>query len=1090
MTLQENNTPKQDTQIDTHSLHETHRSFSSTFIIRPVATTLLMFAIMIAGVLGYHFLPVAPLPQVDYPTIQVTTLYPGASPDIMASSVTAPLERQFGQVSGLDQMYSKSGNGVSVITLQFNLALGLEVAEQEVQAAINAASNLLPKDLPYPPIYNKVNPADPPVISIAVTSNTLPMTEVADLVQNRIVHKLAQINGIGLVSLSGGQKPAIRISVNQANLTSYGLDSEAIRTALASASVNSAKGSFDGPERAITLSANDQLSSPEEYKAIILKNDPTSMGVIRLGDVADVNEAPENYYLGAWNQQRPAIIINVQKQPGANVINTVDAIQALLPELIKTLPASVNVEVIIDRTDSIRASIHDVQTELLFAISLVIMVIYLFLRNMAATIIASIAVPLSLIGTFAVIYLLGYSINNLTLMALTIATGFVVDDAIVVIENISRYLESKKGDAELRMANGETVEHDGGLPPLLATLIGAKEIGFTIISLTISLVAVLIPLLFMGDIIGRLFHEFAVTLAVSILISGFVSLTLTPMLCAKILKNSSLSTPSRFSQIIERFFHYVVTIYGKSLKRILNYPKTMLSITLATLLVTILMYITIPKGFFPLQDNSLIQGTIIAKQSNSFSQMRTLQNEVSEALLSNVDINNVTTFIGIDNANSTLNSLRIQIALVPLAQRQANSIDEIITDIKTRLSIIPDINIYLQPQQDLTIETQATRTPYQFTLRANSLDQLESWVPQFETALKALAEIKDVSHDWQDEGASLYINVNRDVASRLGITMSAINSALYNAFGQRQISTLYTQSNQYSVVIDNLSKLEQQRNERQATLDEVLSTLHIKNSAGNMIPLNTLAAFEYRQTHLAINRLGQFPIATFSFDVNREAGYALSDAINAVNQAKASIALPENMQTEFQGATLAFNKALTNTVWLIFAAVIAMYIVLGILYESFIHPITILSTLPTAAIGALLALFIAHRELDMIAVIGIILLIGIVKKNAIMMIDFALAAQRQKGLSPKEAIYQACLLRFRPILMTTLAAILGAIPLMLGTGVGSELRQPLGITMVGGLLVSQVLTLYTTPIIYLFFDKFSRPEPNHSIEVNLPKMEG
>ncbi|WP_093316950.1 MdtB/MuxB family multidrug efflux RND transporter permease subunit [Thorsellia anophelis] len=1051
------------------------QSISSLFILRPVATTLLMCAILIAGLLGYRSLPVAPLPQVDYPTIQIVTFYPGASPDIMATAVTAPLERQFGKVSGLQDMYSQSSNGVSVITLQFSLSLSMDIAEQEVQAAINAASNLLPKDLPYPPIYNKVNPADPPVMTLAVVSDSLPMTQVADLVQNRLVHKLAQVSGIGLVSLSGGQKPAIRIELNQALLASYGIDSETVRTALASASVNSAKGSFDGPERSITLSANDQLATPAEYQNIIVYYNKDKNSVVRLGDIATVQEAPENLYLGAWSNRQPAIIVNIQRQPGANVIETVDAIRDFLPNLIDTLPKSVTVNVLTDRTDSIRASIHDVQTELFFAIGLVIMVIYLFLRNMAATFIASIAVPLSLVGTFAVIYLLGYSINNLTLMALTIATGFVVDDAIVVIENISRYLESKKGDAELRAANGEIVEHDGGLSPLEATLIGAKEIGFTIISLTLSLVAVLIPLLFMGDIIGRLFHEFAVTLAIAILISGVVSLTLTPMLCARFLKNPHLYKQNRFSVMIEHFFNYIIALYGKGLRRVLNYPKLTLSVAIATFVITVLMYFFIPKGFFPLQDNSLIQGTIIAKQSSSFEKMTSLQEEITVALEKNQYIDNITTFVGVDSTNSTLNSLKVQIALIPLSDRTTR-IDEIISDIKETLKMIPEIEVYLQPQQDLTIETQVSRTPYQFTLQASSLDQLERWVPTFMQELNNLPEIIDVSNNWQNQGAMLYVNVNRDTATRLGISMSAINSALYNAFGQRQIATLYTQSNQYRIVLGSLgeNKTNQTGGEQNAWSPiQSLETIHLKNANGDMIPLRAIASFEPKSTHLSVNHLAQFPVATFSFDVNRLEGYALSDAVSAINQVKSQIQLPEDMQTRFQGSTLAFEAALSSTVWLIIAAIIAMYIVLGILYESYIHPITILSTLPTAGIGALLALFIAGKELDMIAVIGIILLIGIVKKNAIMMIDFALAAEREKGLTPKEAIYQACLLRFRPILMTTMAAILGAIPLMLGTGVGSELRQPLGITMVGGLLVSQVLTLFTTPIIYLFFDKFS-----------------
>lgn len=1014
---------------------------SRLFILRPVATTLFMVAILLAGIIGYRFLPVSALPEVDYPTIQVVTLYPGASPDVMTSAVTAPLETQFGQMSGLKQMSSQSSGGASVITLMFQLTLPLEVAEQEVQAAINSASSLLPSDLPYPPIYNKVNPADPPVLTLAVTSDAMPLTQVQDIIETRIAQKISQVNGVGLVTLAGGQRPAVRVNLNPQAMAAKGLDSETIRLAINNANVNSAKGSFDGPTRAVTLSANDQMKSLDDYRKLIVAFQ--NGAPVRLGDIATIVQGAENAYLGAWANNQQAIVINVQRQPGANVIETTDTIRALLPELIESLPKSVNVDILTDRTSTIRASVSDVQFELMLAIALVVMVIYLFLRNGIATLIPGIAVPLSLVGTFAVMYFCGFSVNNLTLMALTIATGFVVDDAIVVIENISRYLE--QGDK-----------------PLVAALKGAGEIGFTIISLTFSLVAVLIPLLFMGDIVGRLFREFAITLAVAILISAVVSLTLTPMMCARLLKPESQHKHNRFELACERFFDRMVAGYAIWLKRILNHQWLTLSVAVGTMVLTVLLYMWIPKGFFPLQDSGIIQGSIESRQSISFAAMAQKQQEVVSKLLADPAVDNVTTYVGVDGTNATLNNARIQITLKPLDNR-ADRVVAIIDRLQQSADKISGINLYLQPMQDLTIDTQVARTQYQFTLQAGSLDELATWVPQLLTALEQQPELADVSSDWQNKGLVAYVNVNRDTASRFGITMSAIDNALYNAFGQRMISTIYTQSNQYRVILEHDSQT------RQGI--DALNDVRLKGTDGAMVPLSTLVNIQEGTGPLAINHLDQFPAVTFSFNVAE--GASLEAAVNAVKYAESQIAMPKSITTQFQGATLAFEAALSSTIWLIAAAIIAMYIVLGILYESFIHPITILSTLPTAGVGALLALMMAGKDLDVIAVIGIILLIGIVKKNAIMMIDFALAAEREKGMSPYDAIYQACLLRFRPILMTTMAALLGALPLMLSTGVGAELRQPLGISMVGGLIMSQILTLFTTPVIYLLFDRLS-----------------
>ncbi|MGE7989894.1 MdtB/MuxB family multidrug efflux RND transporter permease subunit [Pseudomonas sp. NPDC089554] len=1019
-------------------------NISRLFILRPVATTLSMLAIVLAGLIAYKLLPVAALPQVDYPTIRVMTLYPGASPQVMTSAVTAPLERQFGQMPGLTQMASTSSGGASVLTLRFNLDMNMDVAEQQVQAAINAASNLLPSDLPAPPVYNKVNPADTPVLTLAISSATLPLPKLNDLVDTRVAQKLAQISGVGMVSIAGGQRQAVRIKVNVDALAANGLNLDDVRTLIGASNVNQPKGNFDGATRVSMLDANDQLRSPEEYANLILAYN--NGAPLRLRDVAEIVDGAENERLAAWANQNQAVLLNIQRQPGANVIEVVDRIQQMLPSITDNLPAGLDVSVLTDRTQTIRAAVRDVQHELLFAIALVVMVTFLFLRRVSATVIPSIAVPLSLIGTFAVMYLAGFSINNLTLMALTIATGFVVDDAIVMLENISRHIEE-----------GET--------PMQAALKGARQIGFTLVSLTLSLIAVLIPLLFMADVVGRLFREFAITLAVAILISLVVSLTLTPMMCARLLKREPKpEEQGRFYRASGAWIDWLIEHYGRALTWVLRHQPLTLLVAIGSLALTVFLYVIVPKGFFPVQDTGVIQGISEAPQSVSFAAMSERQQALSKVILQDPAVQSLSSYIGVDGDNATLNSGRLLINLKPHGQRDVTA-SEVIARLQPQLDRLVGIRLFMQPVQDLSIEDRVSRTQYQFSLSSPDADLLAQWSGKLAEALQQRPELKDVASDLQDKGLQVYLVIDRDRASRLGVSVSQITNALYDAFGQRQISTIYTQASQYRVVLQSQAAA--------SIGPQALESIHVKATDGGQVRLSALARIEQRQAQLAISHIGQFPAVMMSF--NLADGVALGEAVKAIEQVQHDIGMPLGVQTRFQGAAEAFQASLSSTLLLILAAVVTMYIVLGVLYESYIHPVTILSTLPSAAVGALLALLLSGNDLGMIAIIGIILLIGIVKKNAIMMIDFALEAERHQGMTPHEAIYQAALLRFRPILMTTLAALFGALPLMFATGSGAELRQPLGLVMVGGLLVSQVLTLFTTPVIYLYFDRLARP---------------
>ena len=1077
---------------------------SRTFILRPIATSLLMVAIVLTGIVAYKQLPISALPEVDYPTIQVITFYPGANPDVMASSVTAPLERQFGQVPGLQQMTSTSSDGSSVITLQFSLSLNIDVAEQEVQQSINAAGTYLPADLPNPPIYSKSNPADTPILTLALTSADLPLSQVEDLADTRLAPKISQLPGVGLVSISGGQKPAVRIRANPTSLASYGLNLEDVRTALVAANVNQAKGNFDGPHQAYQIGANDQLISSADYKPMIVAY--RNGAPVKLTDVASVTDDTENVRQAAWMNDVPAVIVNIQRQPGANIISVVDRIKLLLPQLTATLPRSVNVGILTDRTNTIRASVADVQFELGLTVVLVVLVMFLFLRNVAATIIPSIAVPVSLIGTLGVMYLLGYSLNNLTLMALTIATGFVVDDAIVMIENISRYIE--EGEA-----------------PMKAALRGSAQIGFTIISLTISLIAVLIPLLFMGDIVGRLFREFAVTLSVTILVSAVVSLTLTPMMASKLLKHRPKGSEGRFYEISERGFNGIIAFYGRTLQFVLRFQTITLLVAVATLLVTIFLFYRIPKGFFPIQDTGVIQGISEAAQTVSFGEMSTEQQALAKIIMKDQAVDSLSSFIGIDGTNTTLNSGRIQINLKPLEDRKINASD-VIRRLQPELEAVPGITLFMQPVQDISVEDRVSRTEFQYTLEDAQADELNRLAPLMLEKLKKLPELRDVASDQEVLGLRAKLVFDRETAYRLGITPSEIDQTLYDAYGQRQVSTMFTQLNQYHVVLElqpgfvknplNLRDLyirtgmgassagtglvsggsaATQTYGPQAGSSASLGSASTASSALNstipssgvfgvapqsstafansgQVPLSAFTHLEMTSAPITVNHQGQFPVITLSFNLAPDG--SLGEAVDAVNRVKAEMHMPPSVQADFQGTAAAFLASLANEPVLILAALVTVYIVLGVLYESYIHPITILSTLPSAGVGALLSLSLFNQDFSVISLIGIILLIGIVKKNGIMMIDFALDAERKEGRPPEEAIYQACLLRFRPIMMTTMAALLGAVPLAFGSGVGSELRRPLGITMIGGLIFSQALTLYTTPVIYLWFDRLAR----------------